>query len=346
MTRGGRARVGYDFVPLPRVRHPGWGVLRHILARSVYSELFALAYGQQGGGGDLVAWSGSDWRVSVCRSLCIDGPHRGNWAKALDEAARAGLIEVGPSYIRVAFHPPSTTDLPPIHHRSTADLPPIHHRSTPDLPPIYPRSTPDLPEIYSDISTGNHGTSVLQKEEKEEREEKRSTPTRQGAITCDRFERPPVPPEPAGLAPPDVSPIREPWLVVWRVAERLRGFPALGLGHPGREEPACRSISDAAAVEAGGSSGEAYERAVERLVGAWLADPWINKLEPSERPGLGNLASNLRRYARRTPRTCRPPKLGVLGEQTQAWLASLSPADRQDWEARHGTASGTGTEGR
>lgn len=107
-----------------------------------------------------------------------------------------------------------------------------------------------------------------------------------------RFEKPPV-----GEAPPELpKPAANPpsWLRVWQLFAEHRGLDPVQLGHPGRQQEALQSIAGAAEVEAGGRQGEGFDRAVQRLLGAWSADKWVKEKQPT----LANLAANLHRYAR------------------------------------------------
>lgn len=171
-----------------------------------------------------------------------------------------------------------------------------------------------------------------------EKEEKKlaacvSSETAGGRAREARFEKPPVGEAPPDHAPPE--PARIPWLAVWKTAERMRGFYEGQLGHPGREEQACRSIADAITASVGGSAGADWQEALERLVGAWLADKWVAE----NKPPLSNLAGRMPKYARAKSvvKIVRPT---ISDEEWMKQLEAESKAElRRQREAAGGGAS-------
>jgi hypothetical protein len=54
------------------------------------------------------------------------------------------------------------------------------------------------------------------------------------------------------------------------------------------------AVSDAITIEVGASEGEAFDRATQRLLRAWLSDKFVKEKNPT----LANLGKNLHRYTR------------------------------------------------
>lgn len=102
-----------------------------------------------------------------------------------------------------------------------------------------------------------------------------------------RFEKPPV-----GEAPPNTAPSEprqvSPETRCWQLYQRALGTEHLLL--PVNHREALSVLASAAKGEADGASqGEAFERAVQRILAAWMAEKyWKDK-----RPGLRNLAERI-----------------------------------------------------
>lgn len=94
-----RARLGYDFIAVPRKRHPGWIGLKHSSGQFLFAPLFEIAEGAP------IPIHGSDWRVWLCRIWCLSGKARSPVCKALDELAERGVIAVGEGFLSVLFRP-------------------------------------------------------------------------------------------------------------------------------------------------------------------------------------------------------------------------------------------------
>lgn len=137
----------YKFAAVPHDRDPRWFELG-LIARMLACELFHASGCHIHDDGDPVIPVGDDWKVSLCRSLCIDGKDRGNVCRALERAREAGLLDVQPGFVRVLFRP-----------RSGAGPLTVRAQSA---------RTPQRLRLES--STENHSTPVLQIEEKRSEE--------------------------------------------------------------------------------------------------------------------------------------------------------------------------------
>ena len=105
--------------------------------------------------------------------------------------------------------------------------------------------------------------------------------------------RKPLPPEPPELKPPVAAEQKRlPEVVVWKAYEKLLGKKPGELGLFGVDLTPCQAIAGRVAAHVGGSDGVAFEKATERLLRAWLADPWVIK----HRPGIRDLSSRPDKY--------------------------------------------------
>lgn len=132
--------------------------------------------------------------------------------------------------------------------------------------------------------------------------------------------RPPPP------APPDLEPVsfeaQDPWLRVWQLYEQAAGLTGR-LGHPVAHRSALTAIAGASAVESGESIGPKFERATQRLLRAWLSDPYVK----DRKPPLSNLEKNLQRYALAEPVAAAP---AVDVSKAFFWE---SDAQKNEWDA-------------
>lgn len=109
-----------------------------------------------------------------------------------------------------------------------------------------------------------------------------------------RFENPPVG-EAAPNTPPTASKPIRPEARCWQLYQRALGTEHLML--PPNHQEALQALASAAKAESDGAAhGEAFDRAVERILGVWMAEKyWQDK-----KPGLRNLKERLEegKYAR------------------------------------------------
>jgi len=198
-----------------------------------------------------------EWRSSLCLTLCINGPERRNAKGALDALVAAGLLQTFDGFVVIGLQPVCTRSV-----------------SVQDPDPTQVTVTTQV--------TSDSKQAIKQARESDARARESSA----------RFEKPPLPPPPPELP----APVHEPtsWLRVWQLYAAHRGLDPLQLGHPSRQREALTAVAAAAEVEAGGAQGDAFDRAVRRLLGAWSSDKWVKEKQPT----IANLAANLHRYAR------------------------------------------------
>jgi hypothetical protein len=137
-----------------------------------------------------------------------------------------------------------------------------------------------------------------------------------------RFERPPV-----GEAPPNTppsTPAAPSWLVAWPIVERTTDKAGM-LGHPERHREWLQQLAAAAEREQACRLASSFPEAVERLVRAWMADPYVIKNDAD----IGNIGVWLRR---RKPPTQKPQVPVRLRDRmlSDAELLALSDHDEGD----------------
>jgi hypothetical protein len=97
-----RARIAYDFCPLPRRWHAGWANHDTAHARGVRDALFELADGGP------IPVHGADWLESLCKQMQFHGRERPNVRKTLKALAAEGLLAWdGSGMVRACFLPGS-----------------------------------------------------------------------------------------------------------------------------------------------------------------------------------------------------------------------------------------------
>jgi hypothetical protein len=102
-----------------------------------------------------------------------------------------------------------------------------------------------------------------------------------------QFEKPPLGEAPTNTAPSEPAPIR-PESRCWQLYQRALGTEHLMLS-PNHYD-ALQALASAAKAEADGEThGEAFDRAAERILGAWMAEKYWQE----KRPGLRNLKERL-----------------------------------------------------
>lgn len=131
-----RSKLGYEFCPVPRKRARAWSTMKHMLGRSLATELYLLNDGKP------IEVDG-DWRVDLCRQLSVHGRHRGNWCQAMDEAFTLGLLTVSNGCVEIHYqththstpieHPLNTKGTPTQHQGNTYQEPSVDNHSTVDL---------------------------------------------------------------------------------------------------------------------------------------------------------------------------------------------------------------------
>ena len=142
-----RSKLGYDFCPLPRKRARAWSTMKHLLGRSLATELFMLNDGKP------IEVDG-DWRVDLCRQLSIHGRHRGNWCQAMDEAFTLGLLTVGNGCVEIHYQ--------------------THTKPTPTADQLNTKATPTNNQIdtHSDLTVENHLKDDSQTDRDRQRQDK------------------------------------------------------------------------------------------------------------------------------------------------------------------------------
>jgi hypothetical protein len=98
---------------------------------------------------------------------------------------------------------------------------------------------------------------------------------------------------------------------IWKAYAKLLGLDPLQLGTPKYE--ACRDIEAAVTVEAGTNHGPKFDAALQRLLGAWRADPWVQE----KNPRLTHLAGNLGAYAPGVKPVSAAPRLDARTQREQ-----------------------------
>jgi hypothetical protein len=88
------------------------------------------------------------------------------------------------------------------------------------------------------------------------------------------------------------------WLAAWKVVERVTDKTGM-LGHPGRHQEWLQQLAAAAEREVTCQTSYSFPEATERLVRAWMADPWVIKNDAD----IGNMGVWLRK---RKPPTTKP----------------------------------------
>jgi hypothetical protein len=155
-----RARLGYDFLALPRKRHPGWIGLKHSSGQFLFAPLFEIAEGAP------IPIHGSDWRVWLCRIWCLSGKARSPVYKALDELAERGVIALGEGFLSVLFRPEDE------HKEGT-------QRPKPSLQKEHGGSEQEHVSPNSgrhlDLSVGNASTPQIQTDREKERKRERES---------------------------------------------------------------------------------------------------------------------------------------------------------------------------
>lgn len=108
-------------------------------------------------------------------------------------------------------------------------------------------------------------------------------------IRDDRFEKPPVGEAPPNTTRSEPAPIR-PEARCWQLYQRALGTEHLML--PPNHHDALSALASAAKAEAGGlTHGEAFDRAAERILTAWMGEPYWR--EKDRTPFLRNLKERL-----------------------------------------------------
>lgn len=103
-----RARIEYDFCPMPRRWYAGWSNHQGLYARGLRAALFELADGGP------IPVHGADWLASLCNQMAIHGKDRPNVRKALKQFVADGLIGCDGTHVRGRFLP----DAGPVEHRA------------------------------------------------------------------------------------------------------------------------------------------------------------------------------------------------------------------------------------
>jgi hypothetical protein len=181
-----RGKIGYDFCPLPRKRHPAWRALKHLLGNCIPEKFWLLNDGKP------VQVHGDDWRVSICRDLAIEARHRKHWCDAMREAERAGLLTHSEGFVSIHIEqaqPRLTSDSPEVHPHLTLGSPEVHSGFTSNSIPV---------------SNENHSTPILQTEETDKTEESESAGARTHTREVVHFRIP------LGEPPPELPPAEPP----------------------------------------------------------------------------------------------------------------------------------------
>lgn len=147
-----RARLGYDFVAVPRRRHAGWVGLANGSGQFLFAPLFEIAEGAP------FPFHGSDWRVWLCRVWCLAGKARSPVCKALTELEERGVIRVAGGVISVLFHPDA------VHSAATTQ---------PELATTQPDPSPNAGSRLGS-SVGNNSTPKIQTDRQTRQTERES----------------------------------------------------------------------------------------------------------------------------------------------------------------------------
>lgn len=306
-----RARLGYDFLALPRKRHPGWIGLKHSSGQFLFAPLFEIAEGAP------ISIHGSDWRVWLCRIWCLSGKARSPVCKALDELAERGVIAVGEGFLSVLFRPDDE-------HKEGAQRPkpsPRKEHSGSEQEHVSPNSGRRLGLSAENDSTPKIQTD-RQKREKEERE-------RAGAREGSDF-RKPLPEEPPNL-PPREQPLGE-----WIATEHSKRHVARTGTTPGGSDRYSRAREVAAWVDA---NCEAY-----KLTNRALATKLLDGLFASDRAGakgwgLGWLQTSPQEFCGLPPGVkpvvAEPKSAEPKNPTHQVWKAPDYAAEQRESEERY-----------
>lgn len=196
-----RARLGYDFVAVPRRRHPGWVGLQNSYGQFLFGPLFEIAEGAP------IPFHGVDWRVWLCRVWCLAGKARSPVCKALEELAERGVIAIGEGWISVLFRPEDE-------HKEGTQKPKPSSRKE-DSGSEHPHRRPNSGS-HLDLSVENNSTPKIQTDRQNRQTDERE---RAHAHARELF-RKPLPEPPPDLPPP------EPLLGEWIATEHAKRYAA------------------------------------------------------------------------------------------------------------------------
>lgn len=221
----------------------------------------------------------ADWRTSLCKMLRIGGQDRRYVKPAMDELVRAGLLTVGDGKVTVNRAPCVLSECSVSAQWMLRECSVDASKST-----------------QAPVNTQH---THPQKEEKDQNRESESARVPARTHTRERI--------PIGEAPPNTEP-SEPQPIsaearCWRLYQQALGTEHLML--PMNHHDALRALACAAKAEADGSThGEAFDRAVRRILAAWMAERYWQ----DNKPGLPNLKARLEagRYAK--PKVLKPAK--------------------------------------
>lgn len=249
-----RGKIDYPFKPFPRVLPPHWAAL------SFFQRCLMLGAWHISDENNRVEVVTKDWERSLCRSLEIDGVERPNAQRALRIIHGVGLIEIrDQGYAQLLFRPSSAF-----------------------VPETFRTPSAHIPEVDKPAKQLNSHSAEEKRVEIEERE--REARARESSA---RFEKPPVGEAPPNTPPSEPRPV-SPETRCWQLYQRALGTEHLLLPVNHREA-LCALVSAARGEADGASQGEAFERAVQRILAAWMAEKyWKDK-----RPGLRNLAERI-----------------------------------------------------
>jgi hypothetical protein len=266
-----RARLGYDFLALPRRRHPGWVGLKNSYGPLLFAPLFEIAEGAP------IPIHGSDWRVWLCRVWCLTGRARSPVCKALDELAERGVIAVGKGLVSVLFRPEDE-------HNSSIQTTQLEHTASTETTQLEQKS-----RRHSDLSVENHLTPKIQTDREKERKTDSSDARARETTTTDRSGdfRKPLPEPPPNL-PPREQPLGE-----WIAAEHAKRHVARTGTTPGgsnRYELA-RKVGEWATANC-----EAYKVSNRALATSLLDGLFASEVAGAKGWGLGWLVNSPQQF--------------------------------------------------
>lgn len=305
-----RARLGYDFVAIPRKRHPGWVGLKNSSGQFLFAPLFEIAEGAP------IPIHGADWRVWLCRVWSLSGRARSPVCKSLDELAERDVIRVGEGSISVLFRPEDR------HNSSTGKHRDDTTRAHSDTETTQLEQNPCS---HLDLSVENNSTPKIQTDRQKRQTEERERPSAHESFGF----RNPLPEEPPNL-PPREQPLGE-----WICNEHSKRHVARTGTTPGGSDRYSRAREVAAWVDA---NCEAY-----KLSNRVLATKLLDGLFASDRAGakgwgLGWLQTSPQEFCGLPPGVkpvvAEPKSTEPKNPTHQIWQAPDYAAEQRESEAR------------
>jgi hypothetical protein len=261
-----RPKLDYDFCPMPRRRHAAWAGAS-LFETGLRDRLFEL-----NDGGPITV--DGPWEESLCKQAAVNGPDRSNARRALRKWVARRLLSVDGSTVSIVFR----------HGESLRVQSEVTPGSLAPHSEVTPGSVRGQSEVTFDSTPRNDSNHVGETDRQTDETERVRARARESSA---RFEKPPVGEAPPNTPPSEPKPV-SPELQCWKLYQRALGTEHLMLAPNHRE--ALSVLASAAKGEADGATqGEAFDRAVQRILAAWMAEKyWKDK-----RPGLRNLAERI-----------------------------------------------------